>query len=81
MGIDENELPSGRRLLPECDCLFETKYRGTVASPGWSNDPELLPLVMAGGWNASNEHDRDCCAMQSITPAILDCFIPMGRRS
>ena len=32
--------------------------RGTVAPPEWSNDPELVPLVLCGGWDQSNEHDR-----------------------
>jgi hypothetical protein len=32
--------------------------RGTVAHPGWSSDADLVPVVLAGGWDESNEHDR-----------------------
>lgn len=59
MGIEEHE---AFRLAGIC-CRSVTVFsrinaRGTVAPPNWSTDPELVPLMLAGSWDASNEHDR-----------------------
>jgi hypothetical protein len=32
--------------------------RGTVTPPDWSDDTELVPLILSGSWDESNEHDR-----------------------
>lgn len=59
MGIEEHE---AFRLAGIC-CRSVTVFsrlnaRGTVVPPSWSGDPALVPLALAGGWDASNEHDR-----------------------
>jgi hypothetical protein len=67
MGVDEDE---AFRLAGVC-CrsvivFSRLNARGTVAPPEWSHDPELVPLVLCGGWDQSNEHDR------AVVAAICD---------
>lgn len=59
MGIDEHE---AFRLAGIC-CRSVVVFsrldaRGTVAEPAWSKSGELAPLILCGGWDASNENDR-----------------------
>ena len=59
MDIDENE---AFRLAGIC-CRSVVVFsrldaRGTVAEPAWSKSAELVPLILCGGWDASNENDR-----------------------
>jgi hypothetical protein len=35
---------------------------GRVDPPQWHNDPKLAPIVLAGGWDESNEDDRKVVA-------------------
>ncbi|HUZ95031.1 MAG TPA: hypothetical protein VMU57_08970 [Edaphobacter sp.] len=63
MGIDEHE---AFRLAGIC-CrsvvvLSRLDARGTVAEPAWSKSAELVPLILCGGWDASNENDRTVVA-------------------
>ncbi len=41
--------------------------RATATPPKWHNDPKLVPLVLAGGWNASNEND--CAVVANLCGA------------
>ncbi len=38
--------------------LSRLKSSGIIPLPKWHNDPKLVPMALAGGWNASNEQDR-----------------------
>ena len=38
--------------------LSRLKASTIAPPPKWHKDPELVPMVLAGGWNAANEHDR-----------------------
>ena len=59
MGIEEAEAfrPAGvcgRSLT----VLSRLKHSGSVAQPKWHDDPKIVPIVLAGGWDASNDHDQ-----------------------
>lgn len=63
MGIDEHE---AFRLAGIC-CRSVVVFsrldaRGTVDEPAWSKDSDLTPLILCGGWDASNENDRTVVA-------------------
>lgn len=59
MGVDEGEAFRLAGICCRSVIVFSRlNARGTVAPPEWSNDPELVPLVLCGGWDHSNEHDR-----------------------
>jgi len=38
---------------------------GRVELPQWHNDPQLVPFVLAGGWDASNKHD--CSVLEYLS--------------
>src|SRR5204862_550232 len=38
--------------------LSRLNHSAIAPPPKWHNDPKLVPMVLAGGWNAANEHDR-----------------------
>ncbi len=59
MEIEENE---AFRLAGVC-CRSVVVFsrldaRGTVAEPDWGGSAELVPLILCGGWDESNENDR-----------------------
>lgn len=59
MGIEEEEAFRVAGVCCRSVSVFSRLYaRGTVAAPNWSDDMGLVPLVLAGGWDDSNEHDR-----------------------
>ena len=63
MGIDEHE---AFRLAGIC-CRSVVVFsrldaRGSVDEPAWSKNLELTPLILCGGWDASNKHDRTVVA-------------------
>jgi hypothetical protein len=37
--------------------LARLNASATAVPPKWRDNPELIPLALAGGWDASNEHD------------------------
>ena len=49
---------SGRSLT----VLARMKPSALVVLPKWHTDPKLVPMFLAGGWDASNKHDRDVVA-------------------
>jgi hypothetical protein len=59
MGLDEQE---AFQLAGICGrsvtVLSRLNASATVAPPKWRDIPEVIPLVLAGGWDASNQHDR-----------------------
>jgi hypothetical protein len=59
MGIEEGE---AFRLAGVCGrsltVLSRLKASAIAVRPKWHDDPKLVPIVLAGGWDASNEHDR-----------------------
>jgi hypothetical protein len=59
MGIEEGE---AFRLAGTCGrsltVLSRLKASANVILPKWHDNPKLIPIVLAGGWNASNEYDR-----------------------
>jgi hypothetical protein len=63
MGIEEGE---AFRLAGICGrsltVLSRLRPSAIATRPGWQNDPKLVPIVLAGGWNALNEHDRAAVA-------------------
>ncbi len=69
MGIDEREAfhlagTCGRSVL-----VFSRLHASaTFAAPAWRDIPELIPLVLAGGWDASNEHDQAVIAALCAKP-------------
>jgi hypothetical protein len=59
MGLPDEEsfrlaVTCGRSLT----VLSRLRPSALVVFPKWHNDPKLVPIVLAGGWHASNEHDR-----------------------
>jgi hypothetical protein len=59
MGVDEHEAFRVAGICCRSVVVFSRLYaRGTVAVPEWSKDAELVSLVLSGGWDDSNEHDR-----------------------
>jgi hypothetical protein len=58
MGIQDDE---AFRLAGVCGRSVTVLSRlipgGRVDPPQWRNDPKLAPVVLAGGWDASNEDD------------------------
>lgn len=63
MGIDENE---AFRLAGIC-CRSVVVFSrldasGTVAEPAWSNSTDLVPLILCGAWDESNDNDRKIVA-------------------
>ncbi len=59
MGLTDEEsfrlaVTCGRSLT----VLSRLNPSALVALPKWHNDPKLVPIILAGGWHASNEHDR-----------------------
>jgi hypothetical protein len=64
MGIEEDEAFRLAGICCRSVIVFSRlNARGTVALPNWSSDPDLVPIVLAGGWDASNKHDRSVLAM------------------
>jgi hypothetical protein len=63
MGLDEHE---SFQLAAMCGrsvtVLARLNASEKAIRPEWSERPELIPLMLAGGWDASNEHD---CAVVS----------------
>jgi len=63
MGIEEGE---AFRLAGVCGrsltVLSRLKPSNIALRPKWHDDPKLVPIVLAGGWNALNEHDRSVVA-------------------
>lgn len=58
MGIDEEEafrlaVTCGRSLT----VLSRIKASGLKPLPIWHHDSDLIPLLLAGAWDATNEHD------------------------
>jgi hypothetical protein len=47
--------------------LSRLKASARAIPPRWHDNPKLVPLMLAGGWNASNEHDRAVVAKISNT--------------
>jgi hypothetical protein len=63
MGIEEDEAFRLAGICCRSVIVFSRlNARGTVALPGWSNDADLVPIVLAGGWDESNEYDRSLLA-------------------
>lgn len=59
MGIGEDEAFRLAGICCRSVIVFSRlNARGTVAPPDWSNDADLVPIVLAGGWDESNDHDR-----------------------
>ncbi|MGA2847751.1 MAG: hypothetical protein ABSE46_02055 [Terracidiphilus sp.] len=59
MGIEETEAFRLAGICCRSVIVFSRlNARGTVAPPGWSSDADLVPIVLAGGWDESNEYDR-----------------------
>ncbi len=63
MGLGDEEafglaVTCGRSLT----VLSRLKASAIAPPPKWHNDPKLVPMVLAGGWNAANEHDRTVVA-------------------
>ncbi len=59
MGVDEEEafrlaVTCGRSLT----VLSRIKASGLKPLPIWHDDIDLIPLSLAGAWDATNEHDR-----------------------
>jgi hypothetical protein len=59
MGIEDEE---AFRLATTCGrsptVLSRLKASAAAVPPKWHDDPQLVPIVLVGGWDASNEHDR-----------------------
>lgn len=59
MGIEEGE---AYRLAGVCGrsltVLSRLRPSAVAKRPNWHNDRKLVPIVLAGGWNAANEHDQ-----------------------
>jgi hypothetical protein len=59
MGMQDDE---AFRLAGTCGRSLTVLSRlipsGIAMPPKWHDDRRLVPIVLAGGWNASNEHDR-----------------------
>jgi hypothetical protein len=58
MGLSDEEsfqlaVTCGRSLT----VLARLRPSARVVPPKWQGDPKLVPIVLAGGWDASNEHD------------------------
>lgn len=72
-GLKAMEIPEEEafRLAVTCGrsltVLSRLKSSGIAPLPKWHDDPKLVPIVLAGGWNASNEHDRAVLAKLSNT--------------
>src|SRR5712692_3745375 len=49
-----------------------------VVLPKWHNDPKLVPIVLAGGWHASNEHD--CAVVAKLCNTSYDVVDAEARR-
>ncbi|MCU1239392.1 MAG: hypothetical protein JWO71_118 [Candidatus Acidoferrum typicum] len=68
MGIEEGE---AFRLAGRCGrsltVLSRLNASAIATPPKWHGDARLVPFVLAGGWNASNEHDRAILAKLSNT--------------
>jgi len=65
MGFDDEEsfrlaVTCGRSLT----VLSRIKSSGRVPFPPWHGDSKLVPMVLAGGWDASNE--RDCAVVAKL---------------
>jgi hypothetical protein len=59
MGMEEHEAFGLAGICCRSVVVFSRlNARGTVARPGWSDSPELAPLILTGGWDDSNENDR-----------------------
>jgi hypothetical protein len=71
MGVDEQE---AFRLASICGrsvtVLSRLNARTTVDLPKWRDSAELIPLVLAGGWDASNEHD--CAVVAELCGKAYD---------
>jgi hypothetical protein len=64
MGVEEGEAFRLAGICCRSVIVFSRlNARGTVAPPGWSSDADLVPIVLAGGWDESNEHDRAVLAV------------------
>jgi hypothetical protein len=59
MGVEENEAFRLAGICCRSVVVFSRlNARGSVAPPDWSDAPELVPIILSGGWDASNEYDR-----------------------
>jgi len=69
MGVGDEE---AFRLAGTCGrsltVLARLKYSAIATRPKWHDDPKLVPIVLAGGWDASNEHDQGVLAKLCNTP-------------
>jgi hypothetical protein len=63
MGIEEGE---AFRLAGMCGrsltVLSRLNASAIAIPPQWRDDPSLVPMVLAGGWDASNEYDQEVVA-------------------
>ncbi len=59
MGIDEHEAFRMAGICCRSVVVFSRlDARGSVDEPAWSKNAEVTPLILCGGWDASNENDR-----------------------
>ncbi len=59
MGVEEHEAFRLAGICCRSVVVFSRlNARGAVARPEWSGSAELVPLVLSGGWDDSNESDR-----------------------
>jgi len=58
--------------------LSRLRPSALVVPPKWHNDPKLVPIVLAGGWHASNEHD--CAVVAKLCNASYDVVDAEARR-
>jgi hypothetical protein len=79
MGIEEQE---AFRLAGVCgrsiSVFSRIKPSATFVPPTWGADPELVPLALAGGWDAANEHDRT--VVSALCGAPYDRVDELARR-
>ena len=63
MGITE---PDAHRLARECGRSVTILARripsGKAPEPPWQKTRNLVPAILAGSWNATNEHDKEAIA-------------------
>lgn len=59
MGVEEGEAFRLANICGRSLTVLSRLNASVVAiPPKWHDNPKLLPIVLAGGWDASNEYDR-----------------------
>lgn len=69
MGIQEDEAFRLARICGRSPTVLSRLIpSGTYELPRWRDDGQLLPIALAGGWDASNKHDRLVIAALCAVP-------------